>query len=321
MAEGKIYNLEDRRPQVLLLGNGLVYDEGISWSELLRSIRREEASLEGLWEGEEDSGKPTVPNNIFCDATAIVKDRERQNACVKAFSTAQKKNKASAGSAAKCGNHDDDLIQLFLSLCPDAILTTNYTYQIEDRIRPGYSALSNDTKRKYAYNGGARTKDGRFIIRTRNVFGEDLPEIWHIHGELRRKSSLVLTHDEYFREVKYIYDYNAKRGNDYLEFRNDFKVKSWIDYFMIADIYVVGLSFDFSEFDLWWLLNRRQRENAGVGNICFYEMEDKDTYSKICALRQMKVEPYSLGYKKTDQQYNAFYKAVAEDIKEKMGER
>lgn len=315
MIGSKTYNLLKKRPQVLLLGNGIVYGEGISWNKLLLAIRKDGGSLEGLWDGSEESGNPTVPNNIFCDATSIVKDSDRHNACVKAFNGHQKDNEKSDGK------QENNLIAQLLSLRPDAVLTTNYTYQIEDQVHPGYSSLKDETKRKYADEGEGRTKDTRFLIRTCNTFGDESPDIWHIHGELRRKSSLVLTHDEYFREVGAICAYNSKHGKDYQDYQEDFRVKSWIDYFMIADIYVVGFRFDFSEFDLWWLLNRRMRENAKTGNIFFYEMKDPKEYSKICALKQMKVRAVDLGYEKGKSGYNEFYETAIADIRKRMGAR
>ena len=34
---------------------------------------------------------------------------------------------------------------------------------------------------------------------------------------------------------------------------------SWLDYFILGDVYSLGFGFDTSEMDLWWLLCRKKR--------------------------------------------------------------
>jgi hypothetical protein len=38
------------------------------------------------------------------------------------------------------------------------------------------------------------------------------------------------------------------------------EVQSWIDLFFITDIHIIGLTLDFVETDLWWLLTYRARQ-------------------------------------------------------------
>ncbi len=40
---------------------------------------------------------------------------------------------------------------------------------------------------------------------------------------------------------------------------NDFDSISWIELFFNSDIHIIGLGLDFSEIDLWWILNKRAR--------------------------------------------------------------
>lgn len=37
------------------------------------------------------------------------------------------------------------------------------------------------------------------------------------------------------------------------------EIKSWIDLFFCSDVYIVGYGLDYSDIDLWWILNIRNR--------------------------------------------------------------
>ena len=45
---------------------------------------------------------------------------------------------------------------------------------------------------------------------------------------------------------------------------------SWIDYFLIGDVYIFGFKLDPSEADIWWLLSYKKSAFADT-NVCFYE--------------------------------------------------
>lgn len=44
---------------------------------------------------------------------------------------------------------------------------------------------------------------------------------------------------------------------------------SWPELFLYGDVYIVGLNLSESEFDLWWLLRRKQRERYADGKVFF----------------------------------------------------
>ena len=50
----------------------------------------------------------------------------------------------------------------------------------------------------------------------------------------------------------------------------DFECRSWVDYFLIGNVTIVGLGMDFSEFDLWWLVNAKKRRFPDT-HINFYK--------------------------------------------------
>ena len=39
---------------------------------------------------------------------------------------------------------------------------------------------------------------------------------------------------------------------------NIFNPTSWVDYFLIGDIYIIGFKLDLSESDIWWLLSLKK---------------------------------------------------------------
>ena len=41
--------------------------------------------------------------------------------------------------------------------------------------------------------------------------------------------------------------------------RNDFDNLSWVELFFRTNLYIIGFGMDFSEIDIWWLLNKRAR--------------------------------------------------------------
>lgn len=149
---------------------------------------------------------------------------------------------------------------------------------------------------------------------------------------------MILGHYYYGSLFKQYVKLLDKRGNKYSAYQKNgkpFHVCSWLDAFILGDVYILGFGFDFSEFDLWWLLNRKKRENATVGTVYFYEKSNKEQENehaeeKECAekkkraeklelLKIMKVQIENLGMYENDS-YESFYEKAIEDIKSKVKE-
>ena len=173
-------------------------------------------------------------------------------------------------------------------------------------------------KRRYAVSYAA---DPKYLLHTCNQF-ENRPPVWHIHGELRRKSSIVMTHDEYVRLLQKIVEYNKAIARKYLLFSEKVYYDSWVDYFLMSNLYVVGLGMDFSEIDLWWLINRRLREKAKTGKIIFYKsMYDDSAVSNALQLMEVEVVAPDIDAESKEEYYRIFYRNVIEDIQKRQGER
>lgn len=317
------------RPKVLIIGNGLVRNsKNKSWNELIKSLSADE--YKGL-----ELPKST-PYSIRATVLTDDEDGTRHNKYENEFMT---------------GNYSyeyNTCLGKLLRIPFDAILTTNYTYEIEYQMKSNYPELSNETKRNYAYNTyNKKSSDAKYLLRTFNRLKTDdygEKDIWHIHGEQRRKSSMILTHDEYIKLINKEVDYFSKRNNEYEENQNDIYFKSWLDYFVLGELYIIGLGFDFSEFDLWWLLNRRIRENINENNIPhihFFDPlhkhdknEEAHNSDVSMVLKEMKVNIYDLNVtvddylsgssdednEKLNTQYREFYNKAIEKINELIGE-
>lgn len=301
----KTYDLTKKRPNVLILGNGLTRETSLSWAKLIKSIGRTGANISQYEEQNPDGSfkRFIIPNTILTVATSIINDSARRKKYSKIFD---------------CDTYPPNAyLKQLLSLPFDAILTTNYSYELESEIEPKYPCFSQDKKLDFVSISGRKT-DPVYLLHTYNSLAK-APDIWHIHGELRRPSSIVLTHDEYARLVQKITEYNSARGRDYVNSKTNLKFLSWVDYFLLGNIYILGLSMDFSEFDLWWLLGRRLREKADKGSFIFYEGEKSSELAKQHALHDVGAQIETFHIKTdTSADYALFYQKAIDDIQSRL---
>lgn len=313
----KHFDITQKRPRVLLLGNGLTRGTGMSWEELIKSIAQEGKDLEPYIQRDDNGDFQSfrIPNTIVTLATAAVADSVRHDAYNRVLNVTD--------------YTENPQLRKLLKLPFDAILTTNFSYELEAALRKDYPQLSLEKKLSYACVTQGKG-DGRFLIHSYNTLPltnpktgkePDKRDIWHIHGELRRPSSVVLTHDEYARLVHDILEHNKKRGKAYQEEKNDLAFLSWIDYFLLGDVTVLGFGMDFAEFDLWWLLGRRLRELAGPGSFVFYEPKTAKNACKLTALRDAGVQVESCGVtiSKKGRGYKTFYARAIREIQKSFG--
>ncbi len=101
----------------------------------------------------------------------------------------------------------------------------------------------------------------------------DSVNVWHIHGEIGRPSSVVLSHYYYWEMIACIRNYipTLLRRYNGLRKTGEYSPLSWIDYFMIGNVYIVRLGLDPSEMDLWWLINCKKHYSNKFGIECYTE--------------------------------------------------
>ena len=144
-------------------------------------------------------------------------------------------------------------------------LTTNYEFNLEKSFEEQNVQCKNNKQ------------ENIYSIRTFTEImlnGNKTPKIWHIHGDIDRVKSISLGLDHYCGTIgkmdgyfKGTYEYVSNGNKVRIEALSK-KIKaegllhdglSWIELFFTTNVHIVGLSLDYSETDLWWLLNRRAR--------------------------------------------------------------
>ncbi len=297
------FNKRDK-PQIILLGNGLNQTkDGGSWSDLLKTIK--DADIE-------------------VDYDKLVSPMTLRTLLLTRDDNVSKKVSDYYMQKVYCEN---SLLEKVLSLpCVD-ILTTNYSYELENTIQPGISRYGIEK----SMNSLKQQADQKYLLSTFNQFMyQGQPKrIWHIHGEARKPTSIVLTHDAYGRLLSRYIDEIGQRGNKYKNLRDlgYFRYWSWLDYFILGDVYILGFGLDYSENDLWWLLIRKYRENASCGKVYYYNYKEEDdqghpiTGEKHKILERIGCIVKTLDVTKVqgkDFNYIDFYEKAIKDIEEMM---
>lgn len=114
------------------------------------------------------------------------------------------------------------------------ILTTNYDYNLTPREPKKNKEREYSLKRYQEYNN---------------------KKVWHIHGELNASRSIMLGYDQYMKSIGHMQKYLKEKDSAIEETLN-----TWLDVFLEEDIYILGLTLDFGEIDLWWILSYRNRK-------------------------------------------------------------
>ena len=91
-----------------------------------------------------------------------------------------------------------------------------------------------------------------------------------------------------------------------------------MELFLYGDIYIVGFGFDLCEFDLWWLVKRKQRERMGTGRVYFYEQHNPNSLTQKM-MRAHGAELLDIGATAGD--YEDFYKKAFSDIAKRIREK
>lgn len=238
------------KPSVLLLGNGLnrAYDFA-SWNELLQSIQKRSLC---------DDDKKAMDGVPYPLQAVIMSDDHVDE---------QMKNISDHLAELIPPDEEQKVLRKFAELPIDAILTTNYTYEMEKSLSTDFSCKAG---RKCKYRKCTNPDAGKYEaeqLYTCFELSENAPPIWHIHGEAARPGTMIIGHYYYGKLIAKAQKYLAVHMAPYKSFlygKTEFSPNSWLDYFMLGDIHIVGLGMDISEMDLWWLVNYKKRHFPGT---------------------------------------------------------
>lgn len=278
------------RPKVLLLGNGLCRAYGgMSWDVLLDEIKDSTAFPQAA-----SNYIMPMPLKAAMLANNSLSDKLRK--IVAEGNTGEiQQSKTNWDSFIKTTEQMREHIKKLVNSDFDYVLTTNYSYEIEaalldkEKLSPqGITQLMNF----YEVDNAQK----QFLINTFNL-ANNIP-VWHIHGEARKPDSIILGHYYYGKllrrcvarldgtkekterkklvvpgkEKEYVKNLKTKRAQ---------KIGSWIDAFVLGDVHILGFGMDFSEADLWWLLEYKRNHPEFCGRTIFYEPEKAKTSTCI----------------------------------------
>ena len=297
--------METRKyPQVLLLGNGLnrAY-AGAGWGDLIKEIQTNEKI---------DPASAEFKNAPFPLQAVLATDDTVDRSI--------KSNRKLFCGLEDISNLNPLLIRL-LTAGFDHILTTNYSYELE---RAANSRIHYDGKgceKTVRHTDIVSRAETKYLLHTYNEisFQEHTNRIWHIHGEARKPDSIILGHYYYGKQLFKIQEILNQLKNEQQDReanREPIYIQSWVDAFIMGDVYILGYGFDWSEMDLWWLLNRKKREKASHGKTFFYSMSDGDIKHDL--LRSYGAEICNLDYWDKPTDYKQFYEKAIGDIENRL---
>lgn len=285
-------------PNVLLFGNGLSINAGGIKTDKL---------IDDLW----NNGKvlkKDLENEPFPMQIIIATNDNVDNACADI-------SKRMIDDAFYKGK-DLSLINRYMNLGFDAYLTTNYSYEAEH-------SLTQDYEKYKVHTSSVNRNEGKYFLHSFYRIPNDTSytDIWHIHGEARNKSSIVIGQYYYGNLVHRYIDYLKKQKRfAYVDENEKIVPKSWIDFFIFGNVYIVGISLSFSEFDLWWLLNRKKRETYRHGKVYYFKSKkdnmDKQLQNMLELYDVEIIEDKSETDINDEKYYDKFYKWVYNYLKE-----
>lgn len=280
------------RPQIIIIGNGLermddkgatnqdsLQETGKSWDDLVDALKApDHMDLQ-----EDDLKSIPFPLKYHLLSTSksspyplLAKDRQNE----------QKKLAMAARGLDTVTNPP---LRRLPDIGADHIFTTNYTYSLEHAFYPKKNMLNSKTRSNIRFNynkelseTGNQKLERAYRLHTGynavNQNGSPV-NLWHIHGECTVADSIILGHDGYGRLLSRIVSvcgdwhkyHDLKSGKPY-------GFCSWPELFLFGDVYIIGLGLGISEFDLWWLLRRKQREEKASGRVYFYTNDDEKDY-------------------------------------------
>ena len=276
--------------KVLFIGNGILrLSNGDNWSELLAKLTtNHEVDLEDV---------PYAMQPEALCGTDVEMVQRKTAACLTTI-------------------QPHEILRALLELDFDAILTTNYSYEIEAVLSGKKWDHTARRKAFTALHGSPHVRHNTYICNVVRCANGKMVPVFHLHGELDRKHSLVLSYYSYANAVSRLIEMNKERGNLYQEAGDAgtlIKCRGWLDYFVLSDVYAIGAGFDTSEFDIWWAIERKSRELANHGVLTAYMIDQTEGNAQKALFNSMNVNSRFIPVQ--DGKYEDAYWKAYEEIK------
>ena len=283
--------------KTLFIGNGInKLDSNLSWNEMLKGIINDMDKNNEI--PFENKPYPLLYEEIYTRGKKYSKYDEKRI----------KNNIYNLTNKLQSNDYHRKLMDLPVK----NIITTNYDYCLEN----ANGKIDNNIN-----------KEKKYSLFRKRISGDKA--IWHIHGELDIKESLMLGYEHYAGALQKMRNYvtngiSTKKKvykSPFCEGKKDFEEEkhSWIDIFLRDEIHIVGFRFGFDEIDLWWLLSYRNRlileKNKECGDIYYYFFDrGKDNNKEKSKLDMLEILGVKLETIKLDSQEGKYKKAWDEFI-------
>lgn len=290
--------------KTILFGNGPNYlsEHYITWETLLEKIKGENIFANGKLPNTMIYERGIIGNPISFDG--LTRNEEAVKIEISKMMTDFPSN---------------EFYKKMLDLDIDNYLTTNYDYAFIKDVED-FNIANKSTESIYS------------VRRHKEIYkkGKTKSKLWHIHGEINQPPSIMLGLDHYCGNVskidayvkgRYEYTLNQEviRVNSIIKkLKNKtFDEVSWVELFFISDIHIVGLSLDYSEIDIWWILNKRARLKLDLGDyiknkIYFYSTSNDNDLNGL--LKTFNVVVVEIPLDKTPDNYIKAYDNILKKI-------
>ena len=304
---------------VLLLGNGINRSEGLacSWDDLLKSALKEDTgdiavtgeSPEKVHELPSVAGLTMTLGFDLQEFYAIDHSIAENSTDLKRKIANSIRNTINSKTNEAAFKWENTIHCELMNLPVNTFLTTNYDYALEKSVDSSFKDKKGSDETTYSRNR-------KHIVNT----GAENKTIYHIHGEIQVPKSICLGFEQYSGSLeKMRYDLVrttkiAKDSSDQHTYHlrdammnlkktngEDEDDGCWYLKFFKEDIYILGLRFDLSEQDLWWLLDFRIRKKNYEKNdlkitnkIYFFDSDSDGSESKEYAARNILLEAFGV---------------------------
>lgn len=260
---------------VFLLGNGINQLEGVApgWEALVQGVQERLHIKEPFCDGGREVSM-TLGFERFV-LKAMGQDRTLRDITVKKEIARSLKDHPVPADWGERESIHRDLLRRGVT----DILTTNYDYLLECAGEAAFQPKPSTSETMYS------------MRRCQHVSVDGQAQrIWHIHGELRAPRSICLGFEQYAGSLQRIRSWLTEtvphgfRLRQILAGEGDGETaQHWCHLFFTQDVHIIGFGLDFSETDIWWLLNYRARAmltgELTLGNRIFFYDTDGPTSS------------------------------------------
>lgn len=289
------------RVQSLFVGNGInrLFSDSLSLDELKLegySIREEENNIVIEYGNIIKRYKYNEYNNINFPMRMMARSLGESKVIQKAI-----KEKIKSDFNNEFLKEQKEFIETLLDLDVTSILTTNYSFEFERSIieKCSIGKIQSYYKNEVLEEDISKDKTNESIEKLNESSGKDdelnkkenvlneeydrdihqyielrenNKKLWHIHGIATRYESIVLDHYAYGKLLNKIQKHTKNIIKKFTS--SNYKMVSWVDYFLVGDVHILGFKFDLAEVDLWWLLSFKSR-HFQFAKTYFYCMEEE----------------------------------------------